>query len=573
MNAKKNRKNKRDKRFDQFEQYDQYENEFADYEIKDESEIDELPETDVISEMQQTVQESTGSEEEEYVESFDEIDEQQIDPVAERRRLRRENHKLKKKNERNLIRKERQKQTEETSEQPQEELPKQEFVVRKIQNTSRGPRIIIESAYPTVDDPDQTKDYTRPPVAKTQEKLIPREVELPSYINHPDLPDSMNQPELPDLTISFDWSNHHREPELPDHKPIEQLEYHVVSKISDEPIDGFLDIPDDGLIDLHFKIQPEHPPEKESEQHPEIPSKKIEAVTDPDKTDAFIPLTPQPIAIEHVPQTDSPHIFRSDKASVLEVHGANMRFANNQVLRDINLTVHRGETVAVIGESGCGKTVLLKMLIGLLWPESGEVVFDGVAINGLSERELTRLRTRYGFVFQQAALFDSMSIGENVAFPLRQHTNHTDTEIHDIVEHLLIEVGLNKNVVDKKPAELSGGMRKRVGFARALVMEPELMLYDEPTTGLDPIMSDVINELILRTRERHQVSGIVVTHDMVSARKVANRIVMMYPLSRLKPNEPQIIFDGTPEEIEKCTDPRVSQFLRGEAGERMYDAN
>ena len=248
-----------------------------------------------------------------------------------------------------------------------------------------------------------------------------------------------------------------------------------------------------------------------------------------------------------------------------------VEFGQNRVLRDINLNVARGETVAIIGESGCGKTVLLKTLIGLLRPTRGLVFFDGKNLAKLRESELTRERIRFGFLFQQAALFDSMTVGQNVAFPLRQHTRKQEREIRDLVLLRLAEVGLPENVVRQKPAELSGGMRKRVGLARALALDPELVLYDEPTTGLDPIMGDVINELILSTRKRHPVTSIVVTHDMRTARKVADRVVMLYPLSRLRGDEPQILFDGSPHQIDNAADGRVSQFVRGEAGERLME--
>ncbi len=258
---------------------------------------------------------------------------------------------------------------------------------------------------------------------------------------------------------------------------------------------------------------------------------------------------------------------------LLEIQNLNVVFGENQVLRDINLKVRRGETVAVIGESGCGKTVLLKNMIGLIAPTTGRVLFKGKDLARVSGKALTEIRTHYGFVFQMAALFDSMTIAENVAFPLRQHRrNMRRSEIKERVESLLEEVGLNPRIVaNKTPAEISGGMRKRVGFARALAMEPELMLYDEPTTGLDPIMSDVINELMISARDRRRVAGVLITHDMKSASKVADRIVMLYPHSRLEPDEPQTIFDGTPEEIERATDRRVAQFIRGEAGERLRE--
>jgi phospholipid/cholesterol/gamma-HCH transport system ATP-binding protein len=256
----------------------------------------------------------------------------------------------------------------------------------------------------------------------------------------------------------------------------------------------------------------------------------------------------------------------------VELHGVSMSFGPQRVLRDINLSVARGETVAVIGESGCGKTVLLKLMIGLLRPASGRVRFDNQDLAALGDRELTRIRTRYGFVFQGAALFDSLSVEQNIAFGLREHSRMTDeAEIVRTVERLLREVGLPGNIVRKKPAELSGGMRKRVGLARALAMNPEIVLYDEPTTGLDPIMSDVINELVIQTRLRHTVTSVVVTHDMRTAQKVADRIIMLYPLSRLKDDEPQVLFEGTPAEILEAQDPRVAQFVRGEAGERLME--
>lgn len=248
-----------------------------------------------------------------------------------------------------------------------------------------------------------------------------------------------------------------------------------------------------------------------------------------------------------------------------------VRFGRQMVLRNIDLEVPRGQTLVIIGESGCGKTVLLKSLIGLVRARAGEVVYDGQSIDTLNDKQLTALRTRYGFVFQNAALFDSLTIADNVAFPLREHRRIGQQEAYHQVRDALAMVGLPSSVMVKHPAELSGGMRKRVGLARAIIMQPEILLYDEPTTGLDPIMSDVINELIIRTREQADVTSIVVTHDMTSAMKLADRIVMLYPLARLGKEQSQVIFDGTTDEIQRCKDKRVAQFLRGEAGERLQE--
>lgn len=260
-----------------------------------------------------------------------------------------------------------------------------------------------------------------------------------------------------------------------------------------------------------------------------------------------------------------------DQRPLVHLRSMTLRFAKQIVLNEINLTIPRGQTMAIIGESGCGKTMLLKIVAGLIKPTSGEMLFDGIDLNSLSDKELTKLRREFGFVFQNAALFDSMTIGQNVAFPLVQHSLAEGSEIDRIVLDRLAEVGLPDSVIPKRPSQLSGGMRKRVGIARALVLEPQLMLYDEPTTGLDPIMSDVINELMLSTCKTKGVTSIIVTHDMKSAKKVADRIVMLYPFARLNPGEGQILFDGTPEELDHVRDKRVKQFVEGEAGERLME--
>jgi len=256
---------------------------------------------------------------------------------------------------------------------------------------------------------------------------------------------------------------------------------------------------------------------------------------------------------------------------LIEFREVGARFGAHEVLRGVSFQIRRGESVAIIGESGCGKSVTLKLLMGLIRASAGDVLFDGRSHRQRSERELTRERLRFGFVFQQAALFDSLTVEENVAFGLRQNTNLGAEEIGRIVRERLHEVGLSESVAGKKPAELSGGMKKRVGLARALALSPEIMLYDEPTTGLDPIMSDVINELILQTRMRHPITNIVVTHDMVTVGRTVDRVLLMYPLARLAPGEPQIVFDGTPAEAFSAADPRVFQFVHGQAGDRLRE--
>ncbi len=257
--------------------------------------------------------------------------------------------------------------------------------------------------------------------------------------------------------------------------------------------------------------------------------------------------------------------------SIIELQGVSMRFREQAVLREIDLTIQRGQTVCIIGESGCGKTVMLKLMIGLLKPTLGRVRFDGKDLATLDEREMVRARLRFGFLFQMAALFDSLTIFDNVAFGPREHNLFDRGTLDRVVAERLQEVGLPPGLELKKPAELSGGQRKRVGLARALALDPEVMLYDEPTTGLDPIMTDVINELILQTQRTKKATGVVVTHEMKTVAKVADRVVMLYPISRLGPEEPQVIYDGPPQALEDHPDPRIGQFVRGEAGERLRE--
>lgn len=256
---------------------------------------------------------------------------------------------------------------------------------------------------------------------------------------------------------------------------------------------------------------------------------------------------------------------------LIELRDMTLQFAKQTILSNINLTIPRGQTVAIIGESGCGKTMLLKSVVGLMAPTSGAMVYDGIDIHSLGDVEMTKLRCKFGFVFQNAALFDSMTIGQNVAFPVIQHNLARGRSVDRMVIDGLAEVGLPEIVLHKRPSQLSGGMRKRVGIARALILQPDLMLYDEPTTGLDPIMSDVINELMLRTRLKGKMTSLIVTHDMRTARKVADRVVMLYPFTRLAHGENQVIYDGPPEGLDTTKDKRVRQFVEGEAGERLME--
>lgn len=257
----------------------------------------------------------------------------------------------------------------------------------------------------------------------------------------------------------------------------------------------------------------------------------------------------------------------------LSLQNAGIAFNGVDILRNINFDIPKGQTLVVIGESGCGKTVLLKLLISLLQASTGKVLFDGQDWCALDDKRTNDQRLRFGFLFQGAALFDSLTVFDNVAFGLRAHSKCDEKEIEKLVLMRVKEVGMKESVLGKKPAELSGGMKKRIGLARALILNPEVMLYDEPTTGLDPIMTDVINELILQTRKTMPVTSIVVTHEMRTVTKVADRVIMLSPLSRLKPDAPQVIFDGTTDQLFKTADQRVQQFIHGEAKERTQDSD
>ena len=229
-------------------------------------------------------------------------------------------------------------------------------------------------------------------------------------------------------------------------------------------------------------------------------------------------------------------------------------FAEKEVLHGVNLEVRQGESMVVIGGSGSGKTVLIKCIIGLIQPDEGEIYVDGQEISSLSEREMNEVRKKFGMLFQGGALFDSLSVWENVGFGLRQHKKLGDAEIRRIATEKLALLGL-RNIEDIMPAELSGGMKKRVSLARAIAMEPEILLYDEPTTGIDPVMADAINELILRMREQLSMTSIAITHDMTSAYKIADRIAMLY--------QGKIVEVGSPEEVKSSVNPIVQQFIHG----------
>jgi phospholipid/cholesterol/gamma-HCH transport system ATP-binding protein len=244
---------------------------------------------------------------------------------------------------------------------------------------------------------------------------------------------------------------------------------------------------------------------------------------------------------------------------ILTIKNLTKKFGTNVVLDNISLSIEKGKTTVVIGPSGCGKTVLIKHLIVLLRPSSGEVYFNNRRIDDLAERKLNKVRTHYGFLFQGGALFDSLDVTENIIFPIRQHCKITNwREVEDLVKEKLSMVGLD-GFQNYYPANLSGGQRKRVALARAIALNPEIILYDEPTTGLDPIRSDVINELVLKLQRELKATTIVVTHDMKSAYKIADRIIMLH--------NGKIIADGDADHIRNHPHPVVQQFINGQISE------
>ena len=241
---------------------------------------------------------------------------------------------------------------------------------------------------------------------------------------------------------------------------------------------------------------------------------------------------------------------------MIEARNLRKGFGPQPVLDGVSFRIENGESVAIIGHSGCGKSVLLKLLIGLLPPDAGEALIDGENIVPMNERQLLRVRRKFGMVFQGSALFDSMTVAENVAFGLRRHEHLTEAEIARSVAGALEMVDL-PGTENKQSAELSGGMRKRVGLARAIIYEPQIVLYDEPTTGLDPIASDSIDQLMVRVRDQLKVTTVVVTHDMRTARRVGQRVLMLH--------DKKIYASGTADEFFASQDPVVRQFIDGVA--------
>jgi phospholipid/cholesterol/gamma-HCH transport system ATP-binding protein len=260
-------------------------------------------------------------------------------------------------------------------------------------------------------------------------------------------------------------------------------------------------------------------------------------------------LTPEFLILLFIMFPDTDHYL-------IEAQNVHKSFGNNHVLRGLNLNIRHGESMVVIGGSGTGKSVLIKCIIGILNPERGKIYVAGQDIGALKEKDLYQLRKKFGMLFQAGALFDSLKVWENVGFGLLQHTTLSEKEIKKRAIERLNLLGLYK-IEDLMPSELSGGMRKRVSLARAITMEPEILLYDEPTTGLDPIRADAINELILEMKGTIKATSITITHDMVSAYKIADRIAMLY--------QGQIIEVGTPEEIKSSANAIVQQFIQGKA--------
>lgn len=248
--------------------------------------------------------------------------------------------------------------------------------------------------------------------------------------------------------------------------------------------------------------------------------------------------------------------MNSNGETVIEVSDLVRKFGDRVVINDISFTIKRGETMVIMGGSGCGKSTLLRHIIGSMHPTSGSVKIFGEEITNMSERQMAHIRRRFGMLFQSGALLASLTVGENVALPLLQHTCKSPEEIDEIVKQKLQMVGLS-GFEDLKPAEISGGMAKRVGLARALVLDPELLFSDEPTSGLDPIMTAVVDQLTLKLTHGEHMTAVVVTHDMTSAFRIATRMIML--------GHGSIVAQGTPDEIRNSANPEVQQFIHGQA--------
>jgi phospholipid/cholesterol/gamma-HCH transport system ATP-binding protein len=244
------------------------------------------------------------------------------------------------------------------------------------------------------------------------------------------------------------------------------------------------------------------------------------------------------------------------EGTIISVRDVYKRFGPQEVLTGVNLDIRECESLVILGQSGCGKSVLLKHITGLIEPDGGSILFQGEDITKFGRQKLFDMRTHFGMLFQGAALFDSMTVGENVGLPLVQHGRKSNEEIREIVLEKLRLIGLT-DVFDSYPSQLSGGMKKRVGLARAIVMDPQVVLYDEPTTGLDPIMADIINNLIRDLQRELNITSVVVTHDINSAYKVGDRMTMLH--------EGKIIFSGTPDETKGTDNAIVRQFIEGRA--------
>jgi phospholipid/cholesterol/gamma-HCH transport system ATP-binding protein len=242
--------------------------------------------------------------------------------------------------------------------------------------------------------------------------------------------------------------------------------------------------------------------------------------------------------------------------NIIGIRGLSKSFGRQRVLDLLDLDIEREKTLVVIGRSGCGKSVLLKHITGLVRPDAGEILFEGEDMTRFDRKKLFQMRMHFGMLFQSSALFDSMTVGENVALPLRKHSTMSEEEIARVVNEKLELVGLT-GVQGQYPSEMSGGMKKRIGLARAVAMNPQVVLYDEPTTGLDPIMADVINELIRTLQRELRITSVVVTHDIKSAYHVGDRIAMLH--------EGRIIYSGSPDEVRRTDDPVIRQFVEGRA--------